>query len=718
MANIASSLGGYDADILTSLQQACDQAIGSRAGAEDGQRERAWRDFINLPRPGDADLDSTNSLLQSSDVNSSITAVTAQMVISFGQDSVVTFEANSSEDETQAAAESRAVNKAAIEDNGGYRVILGGIQNALLYRVGYIKTWWDDDINRYMVTHKDIARADLPIVMEQQPIQDGVSVERRLVSYDKEKKTARVEITEKRNRLKCEAVSNELFFHTPGWDRESLEGVPLCGEVHYLTRNDLVRMGVEWSIVKDLPAVTRNSGEESTNVRRVSAAQAVPIVGQMDICRVYEAYAWLSFEENEGRAYLYRCWLASTCDQWLLDPVPVSRIPYSCGSAFPIANRHEGEALADKMAEIQGGKTEFLRQWADNVRNCSYGRYSALSGQVMMEDVLAPKAGGPVRVRSQGALQPIPVIDVGPSIAAAMDRLDQMRSERGGAALDMAGAEMQIASDSAHGTERVYAARELLVSYMTRNLAESLVRGLFLKAHAELRDGEGGPITIKIAETYQAVDPTTWPQRNHCNVESGYSMGERMQKLGVLGGMIDKYVAGLQMAAGEMFTLAGLYKMVNDYMRLALIDNPESYFIDPNSDAAKTAGKLKQDQAAQQAQMANEAAQALVLIPEQVKALSKQQSDNEELQFKYFDAVLDAVTKTAEGERNSVIDFAKARDQAQAVQAGSGGAGGAAGGSSGGGAGGGGKAAGGGKGPKPAGAKKGGGSLHSKSEGN
>ena len=166
MANIASSLGGYDADILLSLQQACDQAIGSRAGAEDGQRERAWRDFINLPRPGDDKLDSTNSLLQSSDVNSSITAVTAQMVISFGQDSVVTFEANSSEDETQAAAESRAVNKAAIEDNGGYRVILGGIQNALLYRVGYIKTWWDDDINRYMVTHKDIAPADLPFPLQ------------------------------------------------------------------------------------------------------------------------------------------------------------------------------------------------------------------------------------------------------------------------------------------------------------------------------------------------------------------------------------------------------------------------------------------------------------------------------------------------------------------------------------------------------------------------
>jgi hypothetical protein len=668
MASVSASLGGYGA-VVTDLRQACDQAISARAGEDDGQRERAWRDFINAPRPNDAELDDTNSKLQSSDVNSAITAVTAQMVISFGQDSVVTFEANSAEDEAQAAAESRAVNKAAIEDNGGYRVILGGIQNALLYRVGYLKTWWDEDINRYMVSHKNIERVDLPILVEQQPIADGVAVERRLVSYDEDKKTARVEITEKRNRLKCAPIANDLFFHTPGWDRESLEGVPLCGEVHYKTRNDLVRMGVEWEIVKDLPAVTRNSGVESSNTRRVSAAQAVPIVSQMDIVRVFEAYAWLSFEENEGRAYLYKCWVHPNCDEWLLDPLPVSRIPYSSGSAFPIANRHEGESLADKMAEIQSGKTEFLRQWADNIRNCSYGRYTALSGQVNMEDVLTPKAGGPIRVRSQGAVQPIPVLDVGPSIAAGMDRLDQMRTERGGSALDMAGAEMQIAGDSAHGTERLMASRELQTSYMTRNLAESLVRGLFLKAHAELRDGDGGPITIKIAEQYMPVDPTQWPARNHCNVESGYSIGERMQKLGVLGGMIDKYVAGLQMAGGEMFTLAGLYKLVNDYMRLALIDNPESYFIDPNSEQAKKAGQDKQAQAAQQAAMANEAAQHLVMIPEQIKAISSQQKTDAETQFKYFDAVLTAIASTAEGERQSVIDFATARDQAKALSA-------------------------------------------------
>lgn len=679
MASVGRGTTASYGDIFESTRQACDQAISARSDLN-GQRERAWRQFMGGPRPGDADLDATNSTIQSSDVNSSITAVTAQMVISFGQDSVVTFEANSADDETQAQAESRAVNKVAIESNGGFRVILGGIQNALLYKVGYIKTWWDDDINRYMVTHHDVDRLQLPILVEPQPIEGGVSVSRRLVSYNAEKRTARVEITEKRSKLKCMPVSNDRFFYTPGWDEETLEGVPLCGEVHYLTRNDLVRMGMEWDKVKALPAVTRNSGVESTTSYRVPAQQAVPIVQAMDICRVYEAYAWLCFENDEGRAYLYHVWLSPTSiDDWLLDPEPVSRIPYSCGSAFPLANRHEGEALADKMAAIEDGKTVLFRQWVDNVRNCSYGRAAVVTGQANMDDVLRPKAGGVIRVRSQGAVQPIPVIDVGGSIAAAIDRLDQMRSERGGAALDMQGAEMQIASDSAHGTERVYAARELLVSYMVRNLAESLVRGLFLKAHAELRDGDGGPITIKVAEQYTQVDPTSWPARNHCNVDSGYSMGERMQILGVLGGMIDKYVMGMQAKEGEMFTLPGLYKLVIDYMRIGLVDNPEAYFIDPASPQAVQAGKDKAAAAQAQSAAANEAAQALVTIPEQIRALARYNENQVDAQWKYFNSVLDAVTKIQTSEHEGVVDFAKARIEAKAAQSGGGSAGGSGG---------------------------------------
>src|SRR4029077_4852964 len=106
--------------------------------------------------------------------------------------------------------------------------------------------------------------------------------------------------------------------------------------------------------------------------------------------------------------------------------------------------------------------------------------------------------GRPIRMKRPDSIVPIPVADVGPSIQLALRELDKQRTERGGAAVEMIGAEMQIAGDSAHGVDRMYAAPKLLFSYMTRNMAESLIRGVFLLAHAELRDGDGGPINIKM----------------------------------------------------------------------------------------------------------------------------------------------------------------------------------------------------------------------------
>jgi hypothetical protein len=384
----------------------------------------------------------------------------------------------------------------------------------------------------------------------------------------------------------------------------------------------------------------------------------------MEICRVYEAYAWLTFAENDGRAYLYRCWLADDGD-WLLEPEAVSRVPYVAGTAFPIANRHHGEALADKLDSIEAGKTELIRQWIDNVKNCSFGRIGAVAGQVETADLMKPKAGGAIRMKNINSITPIPVIDVGPSIAAALAMFDKMRTERGGAAVDMVGAEEQLAQDTAHGTERVYASKELLVSYMTRNLAESMIRGMFLLAHAEIRDGENGPINIKFNGEWTQVDPASWRPRTYCNVKMGYSMGERTQIAATLFAAINLYIQGLSSGLeGQLVSLPGLYKLITDWMTVSMVDNPESYYVDPSSPEAIQAGKTKADQAKQQAQETADQAAKIAALPEQIAAAKDKYKSDQDIQFKYFNAVLTAQADQSNAERASVVDFAKARSEA------------------------------------------------------
>lgn len=642
-------------DLIKRLRNKISAAIDENS-SRNKANSRAFNQFFQEPTGTEEEGYPT---IQSSDVNSMVTAVCAQMVISFSADTVVEYEADSAEDEQAAKAESEAVNKVCVEDNGGFSVMLAGIQNALLYRNGYLKVWWDRDIDTQIMRFEEIPAELVATIVQDEP---DKGITRELVSYDTKTGLLRVEVTTTKARLKIAAVDNQRFFFDPEWNEPTLAGCPLTGEVHYKTRDELVRMGVDRAKVDALKAIVRYQGTEMEKKRKGTGnSMSQPLGHQLDVCRVYEA--WAIYAENEGddRAYLHQCWLGETGEDWLLDPEVKARVPYAKGSAFPIANQMEGQSLAEKLYFIQNGKTELLRQWIANVRNCSWGQTVVLSDQVNAEDLNRKKAGGTIRAKRLDAVMPLPSIDVGTSIAAALDYLDRQRAERGGASIDMLRADLQLASETAHGTERVYASAELLVSYMTRNLCESMIRDMYLLAHAEMRAGEGGPVNIKMAGQWQAVDPRAWKPRQRCNVTVGYSMGERVQILQIMSNVIQLYMQALPQTNGEFTSLPGAYKLITDYMKVGLVDNPESYFIDPSSPEAQQAGKTKSDQAAQQSNSAN----GMVMAVEQLKAITDKYKVDQETSWKFFNTVFGGQIDLAKSETGGIVDVLKTASQAK-----------------------------------------------------
>jgi len=280
-----------------------------------------------------------------------------------------------------------------------------------------------------------------------------------------------------------------------------------------------------------------------------------------------------------------------------------------------------------------------------------------------------PVGGGAVRLKRPDALVPIPVIDVGMSIKLALEQYDQMRTELGGASVDFLASEQQIAQDTASGTERVYASKEFLVSYMTRNLAESLIRGVYLIAHAQLRTGEGGPIQVKIADQWQQVDPAQWQPRNHVKVNVGYSMGERRQIAGALFAAIGMVKEGLASGLeGQLVTKQGLYRMILDWLTMQLVQNGDSYFVDPTSPQAQQAGQAAQEAAKEQQLEAARQQAEILAMPERIKAASAQYKTDTEVEFDYFKVVLEAQEASDEAERGMVVDIAKSRNEARAIR--------------------------------------------------
>jgi hypothetical protein len=111
---------------------------------------------------------------------------------------------------------------------------------------------------------------------------------------------------------------------------------------------------------------------------------------------------------------------------------------------------------------------------------------------------------------------------------------------------------------------------------------------------------------------------------------------------------------------GQMITLPGLYKKIVDWMGMNLIDNPESYYIDPTSQQAQQAAQGQAQAAQQQQQMQLQMGQ-MQLELEKYKITSKEQ-------FDYFKTVLDAQVKMTESETGGTVDLIKSRTEAETIR--------------------------------------------------
>jgi hypothetical protein len=246
--------------------------------------------------------------------------------------------------------------------------------------------------------------------------------------------------------------------------------------------------------------------------------------------------------------------------------------------------------------------------------------------------------------------------------------MDKQRSERGGASLDLASAEMQLAGNVGdQGAERQISIKEQLAGQMTRTLANTLIKQTYILVHSTLRLYMPGELTAKLNGQWTTTDPSDWAERRKVNVQSGMTQGEKQQRLQALNALIAQQVNFISQGKGDEITNDGkVYNAVMDWSRAANLDNPEQYWIDPDSEQAMQAkqGKAEQAQAQQQAQV--EAQNAMIEKQTQMQAelfgLSKQLEKyvhDSELVYKYASDRLDAEVEEAKIIGSSTLDLTR-----------------------------------------------------------
>ena len=647
---------GYDDDVLTHNRK---QALDYFFGRPRGDEKAGCSDVVSL------------------DVADMIEAVLANMMPAFAGDTLVMFEPDNDDDVKQAQLESDITNNIIMERNRGYWILSESIKDALLLRNGICKAQVEitEEVIVRQLNGVDEVSVALAIVdaedNEQRELVEAEEIEQELGDP---LINATIKITTETARLVVSSVDPTMFLISEASKSIFLDDTRFIAERSYPTRTELIEAGFDKAMVKLLPKegmdtkIDTRARDRDSNNSEQHGSQFDP---SEETVEQYEVYMRVDRDED-GISELHKI---ITAGRKILSDEIVDFHPYATGTAFVNPHEYNSISLFDKLKPIQDIKTKGIRQWIDNIEANNHVT-TVITDAANIDDAEDSRPGKIIRAMHIDAVKELPIQNLGSSSAALLEYTDKMRSERGGASLDLQGAELQIAGDTAHGIERQFSSREQLAALMTRNISETLIRSLYLLVHRTLRLHFPGEIVSRIAGEFTTSDPGDWPDRERVNVKTGLSIGERINKKNTMEQIILKqtelFAGGMD---GVLVNLQGYHNALTDWGKAANIDNPDRYFADPTSEQAQQAQQSKQQQRQQQTQreealnqmifgVQNQLEQARVQLEGMGQLFDKQAKENE-LRFKYFDALLDSEVEEAKIIGDATLQLEKQQQQGQ-----------------------------------------------------
>jgi len=618
------------------------------------------------------------SQIVSGDVSSMVDGNLAIMTEPLGGKRIAEFCSYDQADEEQAQLETDCVHEMLFKRQNGFVEVACSIKDSLLVRNAIIKVYIDERTHRRTVHKSEVAPEIVTDVLDKIGATD-------VHSYDPETGTLSATVTKTTRKFRVESLATENFLFPKYWHRQDLEDIPFCAERHVDTRSTLIERGYpRWKVNK----LTRYNNPFQPAAygrlpRNMSPNSVNPIDKSQELVEWYECY--LKMEDDDGGSTLHR---VAVSGSYILEDVEADLICYATGVCIINPHTFIGISLFDKLKAVQDSSTALNRALQDNLNATNKNRTAHFDGLVEESDLNDGRTNGSIRVKPgvvadvRAAVAAFAVPDTSANILANIEHMRRVRSEMGGATLDMATGQMQLNDRvGSMGLDRAYSVMEQLAAFMTRMLANTLIRSMYLIGHETLRTQWPEIIQFKRGNQWVRTNPSEWQVRESVTINLGASVGERQRLAAVLMTLI-KTMAELAQAGMEdvLVNVQGFYTACMDWLRINDIETPEKYFIDPRTPPAQKA-MLDKSQAAQDSKAKQDALMQQAIALEQLRvALDKYQGDSE-LQFKYYDTVLGAQIEEAKLAVQGVLDMVKAKQTATTAMRGKGAADGDAGGS-------------------------------------
>lgn len=633
-----------DDNILTIIRDELHEAQGYDSDVLSSTRANALRYYHGEM----ADTPEGRSQIVSYDVADTVHALMSQTGEIFRASSVE-FDAENEEDEPQAQLESDFIIKL-MEKNDEYATFDASVFDALLQGNGWIEVDVKEDTLTTVEKYENITPEEAAFIM--QPESDNQEIE--ITQSDKNGDTVSFtlkRITTKQS-LSINSISPDVMLFSQSADQFSLNEIRFIAKRHYMSVTDLINEGLTLDEATAIPDSQDEYWEASVAREGKYGDTSDELSGNQEATQLKETFiCWIMLDEDEsGQAVRKKVHIAGS---HIIANEFAPWIPFVTGSPLPMPHRIQGQGMYEIMKQVQDSKTGILRSYMDNLAVMNMSRVGYLKGEVDMEELLNGRINGAVGMERPDALIPLPSNDIGSVAITGLQYLDSVRTSRGGAALDLNNSEMQVAGSSAAAATREYQSKEQMAGLYCKNLAHTLLKGVFLMTHQTLKRFFNEPMDAKIKGKWVQTNPSEWQSRQHANLLVGLTNSEKQAKLSGLSILIEKQQQWLALGQEGIITdKSKIYNAAADWVKASNIgQNPEEYLIDPNSEEAQQAAQQQQQSQQQQMQQQQQQQEEILALQkelEEMKDATDRYKVDTQTQFDYYKTNIEAQIKEAE----------------------------------------------------------------------
>jgi hypothetical protein len=343
-----------------------------------------------------------------------------------------------------------------------------------------------------------------------------------------------------------------------------------------------IRSLADYTGSSDIETLARDTTGEHLSVTSNSANSATRVV------RITEHYVRMDYE-GDGRPSLYQIITGGDQGEILRRDgreciTPFDAIPFSTTTPVPMTHRFFGRSIADLVMPLQREKTALKRGALDNLylhNNPRVEVSEANAGPNTLDDLLVSRPGGVVRTKTAGGLNWQVVPDITSSIYPMMQYLDAELETRSGLSRQSQGIDANaLQNQSATAVAQMFSASQMRIKLIARIMAEG-VRDIFALLHGTIRKHGQSQQTVRLRNTWVAVDPRAWKTREDMTINVGLGSGGKAQQFAQL-----MALANIQkeLVAGGKVHLVGdreLYNTATELTRIMGHRNPDRFFCDP-----------------------------------------------------------------------------------------------------------------------------------------